>query len=53
MVQKRPQNASARKAPNRGARNVVPIQLFTFVADFSVPSCNTCVRYVTKFAEIP
>ena len=53
MVQNRPQKASARKAPNNGAMNVAPIQLFTLVADTSVPSCNTCVRYVTKFAEIP
>lgn len=53
MVQKRPQYASARNAPSSGAMNVAPIQLFTFLADTAVPSCSTCVRYVTKFAEMP
>ena len=53
MVQKRPMQASARKAPIRGVAAEVPPKLVSVVAAFASGMCSCVVRYVSMLVEKP
>lgn len=52
-VQYRPRYVSAIYAPKRGVNHTVPAQFVTLFDDFTVPSCNSLVKYTTRFVAIP
>lgn len=52
-VQYLPKYVSAIYAPKRGVIHTVPTQFVTLFDDFTVPSCNSLVKYNTKFVAIP
>jgi hypothetical protein len=53
MVQKRPMQASARKAPMSGVAAEVPPKLVSVVAALASGMCSCVVRYVSMLVENP
>lgn len=53
MVQKRPTQASARKAPTSGVMAEVPPKLVRVMAALASGMCSCWVRYVSMFVEKP
>ena len=53
MVLQRPRKESAKKAPNKGSNDAVPLQTLTLTAASAVDCPSAPVRQVTRFEPTP